>query len=138
MKLVSYFQVNKQLRAERKLKKRFSIDNPSPATPKTPSKKNKSNENNHTNHLKATPNAHLPEPAGSKIKSNHERNNGIHHVQSCQQFGEQFNHKNHHDLEREKKEIEEEVLSFSPQPLVSYPDNLNLKGYFYKNLSVLL
>jgi hypothetical protein len=141
MKLVSYFQVNKQLRAERKLKKKFPPIENSPATPISPSKKNKSNENSQINNLKTTPNGQIPETAGSKLRYNHGVNtvksNDIHHVQSCHSFNNQNNTKNHHDIEREKKEIEEEVLSYSPQPLVSYPDNLNLKGNFIIILNIL-
>ena len=108
MKLFSYYQVNKVLRAERKLKKNLSINYTS------------------TTSVTLTP---IPEIATVDLKMSQDgvskSSNTIHKVESC---GYLLKTKKNSTQKSIEQDDQNEVLSYSPEPLVYYPDNLNYKG----------
>lgn len=107
MKLFSYYQVNKAMRAERKLNKTF-----------------------YKNDRQTPPLSPIPEAATPFININKKSANGtasIPQVKSCHTIsGILKNNQN-----KAEDDDEEETLSHLPQPLVFYPDNLNLKDLYY-------
>ncbi len=109
MKLFSYYQVNKALRAERKLKKKFSNNRPS------------------TISVNLTP---IPEIATLDLKNLQDVVSKspkiVHKVESCGYLLK--TNKKNFTQKCIEQEDQDEILSYSPEPLVYYPDNLNYKG----------